>query len=529
MDKIKHYAESLYSSIHFWWVVFGLLCIEVLSFAGFAFPPLNTIFFGVLLLAACIASLKKLHYGVLILLCDLIVNSKGYLFAAPAGSFDVSIRLGLFMTVFLAYFVWIMRDRKIRFFEWTLWKPYTALILIIALGALVGVARGNGMSNVFFDANGYLYFGLIGPFTQSVRSRADVRQLLATMLAAGTAVMFKTILLLFLFSHVSLVSDTYLTFYRWVRDTGVGEITNMKFGFFRIFFQSHIYSVFIFFFLGTWLASTTKWSRVLARSRVFLGTYALFALALLTVFLVYSRSFWVGSVATLLVAFGWFLFVEKMGVKRVFALGVGLVATFAIGIVFALGVVNFPLPGSSSISASDLITQRTKNITTENAASSRISLLRPLAEASVKNPVFGSGLGTTVTYISSDPRILEQDETGTYTTFSFEWGYLDLLLKFGVVGIVVYAYLVLLVLRYGLAAMQAGGEIRTETLGLLFGLIALLGTHFFTPYLNHPLGIGFLLMVSVIVTMNVERTPGISVLDILRKRTQKSATQGAQA
>ncbi|MBS4001152.1 MAG: hypothetical protein KGZ71_11795, partial [Desulfobulbaceae bacterium] len=34
--------------------------------------------------------------------------------------------------------------------------------------------------------------------------------------------------------------------------------------------------------------------------------------------------------------------------------------------------------------------------------------------------------------------------------------------------------------------------------GLIFGLIALVITHFVSPYLNHPLGIGYLILCSLI-------------------------------
>ena len=53
-----------------------------------------------------------------------------------------------------------------------------------------------------------------------------------------------------------------------------------------------------------------------------------------------------------------------------------------------------------------------------------------------------------------------------------------------------------------LAGRGAGEYMDTRTLaraGAILAIVALLATHLFSPYLNHPLGIGLLMAVAVLI------------------------------
>ncbi len=136
---------------------------------------------------------------------------------------------------------------------------------------------------------------------------------------------------------------------------------------------------------------------------------------------------------------------------------------------------------------------RLRNFASDAAGSSRRNQLLPLVSAIAHHPVVGSGFGTSVTYVSQDPRIVAQHPDGQYTTTAFEWGYLDMILKFGLAGLVIYGYLVVL-LVYRLTTnpeLPLGVKI-----GLIGGLVAIAVTSVVSPYLNHPLGIGYVVVVS---------------------------------
>ncbi|MBL7047698.1 MAG: hypothetical protein ISR95_08755, partial [Candidatus Marinimicrobia bacterium] len=132
---------------------------------------------------------------------------------------------------------------------------------------------------------------------------------------------------------------------------------------------------------------------------------------------------------------------------------------------------------------------------------SRFKLLGPLSEKIRENPVLGSGFGTSITYETSDPRALENNPDGLYTTYSFEWGYLDTWIEMGIFGLVAYLSLLLTLFRYGWKLYKKYIQHALESsliLGLLAGLVVLSAIHITTPYLNHPLGIGYLLLTTAI-------------------------------
>ena len=169
-----------------------------------------------------------------------------------------------------------------------------------------------------------------------------------------------------------------------------------------------------------------------------------------------------------------------------------------------------PIPNTEPVNGSlSLLKERAMSVSGEAAVSSRWNLLPELLEEIKKAPVLGQGLGAVVTYQSSDPRILESTagQSGTYTTFAFEWGYLDMVLKFGTLGILFYLFYLGLLIKNGfifsrdaLLLWSKGQKITLETtlgVGLFFGYLMLLMTNGFSPYLNHPLGVGYLLLFTV--------------------------------
>jgi len=111
--------------------------------------------------------------------------------------------------------------------------------------------------------------------------------------------------------------------------------------------------------------------------------------------------------------------------------------------------------------------------------------LPKMAQAISQAPLQGQGFGATITYRSADPRVLQDEANGYYTTYAFEWGWLDIIFKFGL----------LLAIWYFFWLTKIGRQIwRCGPVGesLAIGLIVLTAVHFFSPYLNHPLGIGYL-------------------------------------
>jgi uncharacterized membrane protein len=100
-----------------------------------------------------------------------------------------------------------------------------------------------------------------------------------------------------------------------------------------------------------------------------------------------------------------------------------------------------------------------------------------------------------------------------YTTFSFEWGYLDLWLKLGALGVVIYAFFLWSIAKQGRRAWKVMGQSTERQLivmGTALSGISLLIVHATTPYLNHPLGIGWIMLSAAIFTVMQEPEQHIS-------------------
>lgn len=481
---------------HFKFTLLLIIILEFLSLFAFLYPFLNKIFFVFILAMVLILSLRKLEYGVSVIIAELIIGSKGYLFSFDFGSFSLSIRIGLFAVVIAVWagkilFEFIKTKKiKIEFLNSKLAPPFILLFAFIIWGVALGILRGNLFSNSFFDFNNWLFFCLVFPFFQIIK-KENFKNLFAAILAALTALILKTYFLLFIFSHHFIGAMPLL--YKWVRTTGVGEITDMGGGFYRIFFQSHIYALLGFFILLPLL--NTKF--VQHRERLFKKNNAvllLFISSLLSLVVIsFSRSFWLAGVIVLFF-YCIFLFFNKKNIRQlsvnILLLSLIFMMSFSL---FAI-IVKFPLPmKNQSISLISAIEERGGKVSGDAAVGSRWNLLKPLWSGIKKHPILGSGFGTTISYKTEDPRALENNPDGFYTTYAFEWGYFDFWLKFGIFGIFVYLYLIFRILKQGWESRS-----NDYVFGGLLALIALAIVHFFTPYLNHPLGIAYIILAAIL-------------------------------
>lgn len=478
----------------------ALLGLELVSWLSYgASGTFDTIAFSVVVASVLLLSLYKLEYGIYAVVAELVVGSHGYLLSVTFGNFVISLRLAFFLVLILAWFVWVARDKAVYFFSSQLWKWYVALCTFLVIGMIVGYINGNSTHNIFFDWNGYLFFGMILPFTQAIRSQQQVYNIIIVMCAGVVVLALQTVLLVFLFSHSQYFVYYLSSLYNWIRDFRIGEITLQPNGFYRIFFQSHIYVVYTLFLSLALVLYRWRWQYI-----------ALLGTTITLLFLSYSRSFWLATSLVVIICTGYMLWKQQVGLRNLITTYCLMVGLFAIGYVGIVGIVNLPLPSDagSNVSAGNLLTDRTQDPTTEAAGSSRMALLKPLLQKNIEHPLLGSGFGTTVTYRTQDPRALATNPDGNYTTFAFEWGYLDLWLKLGIAGTGLFIIILWLLVTQGyeLARSIPESTDRFLIIGITLGLLALALVHGLTPYLNHPLGIGWIIMATVIFDFYLKHT-----------------------
>jgi len=474
----------------------AIAVLEFISFLGYFYPPLKLASALIIFLGIFILAFKNLEFGLLILFTELIIGSKGHLFELG----PVSLRMIIFAAIILAYLYKLRRrEERLKIInylkEFKAWRYFLALAFFISLALLSAFINHNSLSNILADFNAWLFFLLLFPILAVYfkASNEVYQRLVQVSLAALLWLSFETLMILYIFTHnISIMPDLYF----WLRQTGVAEITSTLNSWPRIFLQSQIYIaialVIIPFVLETkkrrtWLLLILTWSiLILSMSRSFwLAVLIILALGLLA---------W-------LIFYGW-----RKTAAKIFLIS----STALASILFILLIVLFPIPKPGVFSADSFMNRISLN-SNEAAVASRWSLLPVMWREIKTSPWLGFGYGKTITYKSSDPRVLQTNPSGEYTTYAFEWGYLALWLKFGFFGLFSYLALMLMAIYRGLLKWRQGNDLAGV---LALGLLVLVLTNFFTPYLDHPLGIGYLLAALVLIE-------GLAPKNIVLPKTSK--------
>lgn len=477
-------------------IMLVFLAIEILSFLAFSRPVLNGGILAILSLAMIIVSAYHLEYGFLMLLGELFIGSMGHFFFInfPGGQLPLRIAIwSAFMVVFSIKFIArLIKDKKGSIY-WHNLRSFSGLGYFIVLAILIaaalvnGLLRGQAPSLIFFDFNSWLFFLLIIPAAVIYGGGEEERRRrigrLADVFFAGALWMsLKTLIFLFIFTHNSGIAPDI---YTWLRKTLNGEMTPTLAGWPRIFIQGQVYAASAFL-LAFWDSPENFKIKRILLSGLFLST----------LIISFSRSFWIGLFGAIM--FSLIIVWRRRSFKKMFISGVWMLVSLAFGFIIIYAVAAFPYVykvGNFSASFLDRVSN-----SDEAAVASRWSLLPALTQKIKEAPLLGQGYGATVTYKSSDPRVLQTNPNGIYTTYAFEWGYLGIWLKLGFLGLAAYLWLLFALIRSGIK----NGLKTNQPLffGLVAGVIFLAITNLFTPYLNHPLGIGIVVLSSCLIPLN---------------------------
>lgn len=459
-----------------------IFIVEAFSFAAYFYYPLKTIGFLLITLITLIVSIKNLENGLLILFTELIIGSKGHLFNFG----PVSLRMAIFAVIIAVYVSKLFRktERVIIFQqlkEFYLKKYLIIFSITILLSLLVAFLNKNNYSTIFADFNAWLFFLIFFPilYSFSYLDEQKNKKLLIVIQAAFICLSLKTLLILYLFTHnIGIISDLYL----WLRKTGVAEITNTLGSWPRIFLQSHIYAPLVLVFFSFYQENKKHF--------IWIFTTLAWTLSLISM----SRSFWLALILVLIISLILQLLIFSW--KRVFAKLLLIVGSFLAALILIISISLFPIPNPGNFSSNSFINRVSLN-NGEAAVASRWSLLPVLWQEINNAKIIGHGFGKTISYQSSDPRVLQNNPNGEYTTYAFEWGYLAMWLKLGLLGLIAYLFIIFKIVKKGLENLKKPNVLN---ISLVLGLILISIVHFFTPYLDHPLGIAYLSLIAVIIS-----------------------------
>ncbi len=496
----------------FWIVLSSVLVAHVVSFftLGTVAESVMVVVIGVLVFGL---SLWKLEYGLYFAFAELFVGSHGHLF--DFGWF--SVRMAIFAAVMLAWLVKFV-TRRIDFFlkDYRIY-PYLLLVVSVIIGTAVGLVAGNDKMDVFNDMNAYLFLGYLLPVLSIRWTALRKRSLLEVLAAGGAWIVVESLALFYVFTHAS--EDLERLLYIFFRDARIAEITRVSGDVFRVFMQSQ-FTVVIVLIIAT-AALFYLWQRHVNRNFIALSLIGLWAAVILSM----SRSFWVGLAAGLGVLGLFVLFSKGYGfgkfVTRVFL----SVLMLGSGVLLLWNLLAVPFPQALGVGDFGSILSSRATDLDEAAARSRWSLIGPMMEQIGQSPLAGRGFGTIVEYESDDPRV-QKFYGGVATTYAFEWGFLDLWLKMGLLGLAAFVWIFVMYIRslFGAAKTEEHGWLM---LALGCGLIALYATHIFSPYLNHPIGLGFLVFLMPFLDLTHPHFSFESIKETVKQKTAVQTTTPA--
>ncbi len=487
------FVRQLYDK-RWWWVMGGLVFFYIVAFSVqeslWAWVPLVAIgaaVFGI--------SLYKLEYGLALAILEIFMGGHGHLLQVPFLGLQLSLREVIFAAVMAAWLILFLSKRvKPMFVSHRDW-PFAVLVLAVLIGNIKGFAT-NDPAAAFDDMNGYLTLGYFLPMISVQWTNESRRLLLQTFAVSAIWVAATTLVFVYGFTHLpGLTSHEVYTF---VRDARIAEVTLQTSGpvvdylgnapwYFRVFQQSQV--VIGFFEMLLIAATLMLWREPQEKLPWFVsGLHALFMAGIIASL---SRSIWIGAVAGFAVVLIFALITRPKAqtlIKRHAQLGMfTIISAFVLFLLVAL-----PLPPRPDITESSFYSGRDEN-TREVAVSSRWNLLRPMVDEIWKSPIIGSGFGETVTYISDDPRLRAINPSGEVTTYRFEWGYHDIWLKMGVLGLLGFGWIFVTIISVVFESVMRRDSALWIKVGLAGGVASLFIVNIFSPYLNHPIGLMFLI------------------------------------
>ncbi len=431
-------------------------------------------------------------FGLLGVFLELFSSPHGHLISTELFSFDVSLRMTVFIGFFIGYIFFLLRTKQKLSISSKNYFPFLILAVAIAIGFIFGFLSNHAV-NVFKDGNAYFYLLYVFPILSINWDSKAKRQILQVFTAGAVWNILLSFLILYFFTHVSepLIKVSYI----FLRDIRLAEITNLGGSLYRVFIQTQFFSlVFGAFILA--LIPKIQSRRETIQATVLLS--AVFATLILSL----SRSFWIGIIFALFVLV-FFLYRYYKKEIRLKSYLICLLSSVVLSVLLIVTIVLFPFP-TQRVGGSDLSDLFVKRFTQNDdvAISSRWKLLDPMLQTISINPVIGNGFGKEVTFETDDPRARDIRSDGKWSTYAMEWGWMELWLKMGILGPVGFLFLFVYINKRLMTLMKS--EHSWISIGLICGLFFLFATHIFSPYLNHPIGLGFILFTIIFIPKESE-------------------------
>lgn len=406
---------------------------------------------------------SKLNLLAYIIVLEMVLGGSGRLLTL--GSF-LTLKYLLFI-VAMIYFCGITMARKLRIEKNIFYIPVLVFLALYFLAIANGYIQGYPLADIMSSSQGYLYFLMLFPFTLFINKTEHVKIVLriiersALVLAVMSIFLF---ILLYLSPHkiYSIVNPVLMS-------TSYGFLDIPK-GLPRVFFKTSPFMAIAFI------------------------------LELFNYVNLYNKKD-IRSIAKMMILLLGCMTTMTMGIWLAVGIGIILCIVFSNGkkriIVQSLILVSPILfPFSNSI-ANILVNRFSK---TDTSYIIKLNELYTMLSIWVNSFFLGKGFGITIIF---------QNEIKDRTMVKFELFWLELLVCMGITGFIAFVYMILKTLHKGLKAAKAtrvtalSDSIQLKA--MVTGLVMLCVISSVNPFLNNPIGIGYLLI--VMCSINVYYKP----------------------
>ncbi|OIO19582.1 MAG: hypothetical protein AUJ23_01965 [Candidatus Magasanikbacteria bacterium CG1_02_32_51] len=327
----------------------------------------------------------------------------------------------------------------------------------------------HNFADIIKDLIPYTYFILFLPayhlFNKQKLQEYFIRLIGVYVIGSALFSLFTFVLFV---SRISLIQGAY---YKWYRDIVNGKITFITDFFYRIVTPEHLLIPLIMIIIVALLMRQEKhnhWWRLM------------FVLLAITLILNFSRAYFLGFFV------GMAFLIYKHNIKKWLFVSIWSIAILSI----TFTSINFIASQGRSFGleiAGVRIGSLIKPMS-ETSSYTRTMLLEPIFKQIKEAPLLGHGIGSSITYYNS----LSHDYT---TTTQYDWGYFEMLAELGVIGTLVYLFIIAILIIEIIKKIRLVNNYHDIYVGLLGSIIALLVINITTPVLFHVIGILFITLV----------------------------------
>ena len=368
-------------------------------------------------------------------------------------------------------------------------------LIVFTVGAIRGLLSGNSVQLIAYDVRMYAYITLLPIFMLVVNNKSRISIIFKSIFIISTLLSCFSLILQIIFVYFPEFASHI---YNWNNVSMLGIITPGNKNVYRIFMKSMPYSYFAINY-GIYHMLHEK------RKRKALGYGFVVSINVAAIFLSFTRSIYLGMIFTVFLYLSSFykVIIQKKLFLRVFT----IVAT-SILIIMLLAVINnanYFEYAFTRISITNIsLPEHQENVDTAPLPSDIFEDEIPMNDTVLSDSIRAVSISELVQGIKSKPTFGYGLGYRTESRIHQEFAYLDLTVKLGVIGCVLY---ILPLISMGMKLITNKTKQCNDCLELYTALAGTAVTHFFNPYLSNSIGISmYILMIAVYKYFDIMRS-----------------------